>query len=129
MDIFNKIKQGLAISIIIIFVASCCYPIINGEIIKNDLDIKNYDFVTGEFIVKFNEDLDINICKSSDGSYYTGISSVDILNKKNHVTYIEKMFESHKNHYLKNIYKFKISKSSEILSLLMGTPFCIFNLR
>jgi subtilisin family serine protease len=58
------------------------------------------------------------IFKSDYGFYTTGISSVDILNKKYNVNHVETLFEFHDSIYLKNIFKFKISKNSDVLSII-----------
>jgi subtilisin family serine protease len=118
MNRYNKSKQYLAVIIICIFIATCSFPILSGEQVINDFTENNIDYVKGEFIIKFNDNLKIDPYKSTNGLYKTGISSIDKLNEKNNVFFVENLFESFNNYHLNNIFKFKVSKSSDILSII-----------
>jgi subtilisin family serine protease len=126
MKLFNEKNKFFPILIITILVFASCLPIISGDFNKkiiNQANSEKYEFVPNEFIVKFNNELDIDICKSSKDFYNTGISSVDKLNEKYSINHIEEIFESKIDQNLKNIFKFKVSKSSDILSIVQDYKF------
>jgi subtilisin family serine protease len=121
MNLYKLLKKINPSIVIVFLLISSCIPIISGEINKketNENNFENNEFVPGEFIVKFNYESHIDICKSSDDFYHTGISSVDILNEKHCVKNIERMFGLKNDKYLKNIFKFEVSKNSDVLSII-----------
>ncbi|KYK21595.1 hypothetical protein AYK21_00645 [Thermoplasmatales archaeon SG8-52-2] len=121
MKLFNIANKIFPILIIAILVLACCFPIISGDVnrkIINQTNSEKYEFVTGEFIVKLKSDLDIDILNSFDSCSKTGISSIDELNEKYNVESIEPLFESKNDNFLKNIFKFKVPNSSDILSII-----------
>ncbi len=101
-------RKGLVIGIIILFVGACILPSINGYIIKkiNFLDNQNFEFVSGEFIVKFTED------------FKNYPSDINELNKKYQVSSMIKIFKNHENTILDNIYIFNVPEDSNILSIV-----------
>ena len=71
---------------------------------KNDLQFE--DFVPGEFIVKFSNDVELPN------------PQVDLLNDKYNVKSFEKIFKNSDNTNLFNSYIFKVVKESDILSIV-----------
>ena len=119
----NKMmSKVLTIGIIFLFVGTCFTPILSKNINKTNvmdfLKKDNEEFVLGEFIVKFNPELNIDISKSSKGWITTGISSIDALNEKYQVKNIEKLFKTCEKPYLFNIYKISVLKNSNIISIV-----------
>jgi len=127
MKNIDLLTKQLAFGIVIIlltasFISCTAENTINSSEIFIDIN-KNRDFVSGEFFVKFTSDTNLDISKSKEGLIKTGISSIDSINEKYHVTSIEKMFKACKentqeNPYIYNIYKFIVPKSSDILSIV-----------
>jgi subtilisin family serine protease len=116
--IFSKV---LVIGIIFLFVGTFFTPILSKNINKtNEIVIinNNEEFVSGEFIVKFNPEINIEISKSPGGWKTTGISSIDTLNEKYQVKNIEKLFNTCEKPYLYNIYKISVLKDSDIGSIV-----------
>jgi len=114
--IFSKV---LVIVIIFLFVGTFFTPILSKNINNtNEIVIinNNEEFVSGEFIVKFNPEINIEISKSPGGWKTTGISSIDTLNEKYQVSSIEKVFRS-VNGYLRKYRRLSFSVYSEIAGL------------
>jgi len=72
------------------------------------------EFVPGEMIIKFREDVDISISFSSKNIVTTGITSVDILNENYGVTSAEKLFGEFQIPSLSTIYKFILPADADI---------------
>jgi subtilisin family serine protease len=98
------------------FSGICGYSYSTIDLLKDNGE--NIEFVPGEFIIKFKEESILDISKSINGFYTTGISSVDALNEKYHINSIETLFEFNKGHILFNIFKFSLSKDSDIISIV-----------
>ena len=115
-------RKEFVIGTIILFVFASIAPSIGGIMsdtnVKSSIEKEQVKFVSGEFIIKFREDANINILKTSNGWISTGIQSVDILNEKHEVKSIQKLFNLCEKPYLFNIYKFYIPKNSKISSIV-----------
>ena len=105
---------------IIIFLILSISPnsIIGSNIYVKNLEenINNIDkiendqlYVTGEIIIKFKDE--VNIQQSQGIIKSTGIHSIDSLNEKYNVKYAQKIFKTTENPYLSNIYKFIFSEN------------------
>ena len=122
-------RKGIVFVIIILFIEASTISNICGNTIKtNELveeRVINEEFVPGEFIVKFKAEAVVDVLEYSDNGMSTGLSSVDILNEKHHVTSVERLFISSKkqgdeNTYLNNIFKFSVPQNSDILSIVQA---------
>ena len=117
--IYTKV---LVISIILLFVGTYITPSISKNINKineiNLIENKNLEFISGEFIVKFKPETNIDISKTSKGWITTGISSIDKLNEKYNVNDAERLFKTQEKPYLYNIFKLFVSENSDILSIV-----------
>lgn len=94
--------------------------IITPGIGKNNIinPTENIEYVSGEFIVKFKTEKNIDIVKISNGRISTGIVSIDSLNEKHNVKAVERLFNTCEKPYLYNIFKFVVPKNSDILSIV-----------
>lgn len=75
------------------------------------------EFIPGEFIIKFREDVDIDLALSPDGFLMTNIASIDVLNRNYGVIAAEKIFEHDPLPPLVNIYKFILTDGTDILRI------------
>jgi parallel beta-helix repeat protein len=91
------------------------------DLINNQTNIpfkfKMPRYVPGEMIVKFKEETQISIAKSSNGLISTGIKSIDTLNNKYLVTACEKIEGDKDSPELSNIYKLELDESSELFTV------------
>ena len=83
-------------------------PSISSNVIKNDKfsNFQNFEFVPGEFIVKFTKDTKISN------------SFIKNLNEKYQVSSIEKVFKNSEDTILENIYILSIPENSDIFSVV-----------
>jgi len=99
---------GILVTTLLIGTTLTSVGMIN-ELKSNDIislgNYRDYEFVPGEFIVKFKE--------SPISCVY-----VDNLNEKYQVKSIEKVFKNHKDTILDNIYSFYIPIDADILSIV-----------
>ena len=115
-------RKYLIFITIILFVGVIVSPGIFGNI-NNKYFInfnkkENFEFVSGEFIVKFDFDKDIDTSKNSIDRISIGIQSIDVLNEKYNVKVVERLFNSCEKPYLYNIFKFIVPENSDILSIV-----------
>ena len=83
--------------------------------IKEDYRIEEY--VPGEFIIKFKNDVNVSILNVG-GTVLTGISSIDLLNKKYGIENIEPLFKNKCPASLSNIYKITFPSNVNIYSVI-----------
>ena len=121
------ISKGLVLGIIVLFVGAGVVSNISGNTARNNgfviKSLLNEEFVHGEFIVKFKAEAVVDVSEFLDVWMSTGLSSIDVLNEKHHVTFIERLFRSFKNQgvenpYLYNIFKFSVPRDSDILAIV-----------
>lgn len=94
-----------------------------NDIFSNRDSFKKAEFVPGEFIVKFKSYISIESITTFDDIPVVGISSVDSISKRHNVVTVENVFKDSRTQAvnsldLSNIYKFTISKDSDILSII-----------
>jgi len=115
-------RKYLIFTTIILLIGGIIAQGLSKDIVKNEMinfiEKENVEFVSGEFIVKFNVDKDIDISKVTDGRILTGIQTIDVLNEEYSVIAVERLFNSHEKPYLYNIFKFVVPKNSDILSIV-----------
>ncbi len=106
-------RKIVGILVVTLLIATS-FPSISSSIIKNNILIvtSNYDFVSGEFIVKFK-----------DGTKISN-PSITMLNEKYRVRSTEKVFRNSENTMLDNIYLFSVPKDSDILSIVNNYLAC-----
>jgi len=75
------------------------------------------EYVTGELIVKFKEDISISIGQSSNGIVSTGIESIDTLNSRYNIISCEEISESDNSPELSNIFKFTLKEGGELFAI------------
>ena len=84
--------------------------------------LNSIQFVPGEIIVKFKDQVDIEISANENGIAQIGVSSVDELNKQNQVTSVQKICKNSKETYdplgFSNVFKFVLPLESDVLSLV-----------
>jgi len=83
--------------------------------IKEDYCIEEY--VPGEFIIKFKNNINVDILNISD-TILTGISSIDLLNKKYGIKNIEPLFKNKCPASLSNVYKITFPSDVNIYSVM-----------
>jgi len=103
-----------------------------SDVIKIDSKISKYDFVPGEILIKFKDEIKPVLGKSSQGLAITGIASVDAVFAKYNITQITRLFPNEKklqkkvilksfNGYtferpsLHNIHKLTVGKAADLL--------------
>jgi subtilisin family serine protease len=79
------------------------------------------EFALGEIIVKFKDNISLNLEKTQNSAIKTGINSIDKLNEYYNVTDFRTLFQSRKKtkeniSYLTNIYLLSFSGKSDVLS-------------
>jgi len=119
----NKyIKKYLILITIFLLIGAIITPGLGHSIKKNNIikpnGEENVEFASGVFIVKFKENIDIDILKISNNRASTGIETIDTLNEKYRVKAIEKIFSSSEKPYLHNIFKFIVSDNIDLLSVV-----------
>lgn len=118
----KKYTKTLVIGIIILLIGTCVTSSLSKNINKINefkyIEKNHAEFAAGEFIVKFKFEADIDISKTSDGWVFTGINSINSLNEKYNVKTVERLFTNCKEFHLYNIFKLKVSKNSNILSIV-----------
>ena len=115
-------RKYLVILTIILFVGASILPSIGGSNSKNREinlnNVENIEFVSGEIIIKFKSEVNIDISTNSKGIISTGIHSINVLNEKYNVLDCGKLFNTREKPYLYNIFKFIVSEHSDILSIV-----------
>ena len=107
----KKILIGCTIAILILLTISLT-PVIGSKnldcMTKNSgfLPDEIPEFASGEFIVKFRENVEIYLSFSPNGFLNTGETSIDLLNMRYSVISAEKIFKSNQTPSLLNVYKF-----------------------
>jgi len=89
----------------------------NKEIPYDDISKGKHteeEYIPGELIVKFKENIPITISESEKGYATTTISSIDLLNEQHKVTSIKKIFTGNDPCSLSSFYKFSLNEDSDI---------------
>ena len=140
MEMKNKIlKKSLTLVIVLLFIGLTLIPIIDAQSIdiKESFYLENYnfekdpekdinkvifddinegEFVPGEIILKFNNEIKITP-KMNEDYVSVGINTVDILNKKYCVKTVDRISKA-QNSFLENVYVLTVSDDSDILSIV-----------
>jgi parallel beta-helix repeat protein len=91
-----------------------------GNEMEQTFEIKDNSetrFVSGEMIIKFDEEVEILISVSIEGVLITDIPSIDNLNQNYEVFSAEKIFEKFSISALSNIYKFILPDDANIVKI------------
>lgn len=80
-------------------------------------NINKLDFVPGEIIVKFKENVQISVTLDQD-HVATGLSTIDSLNEMFGINSIEKLDQTETSSFLSNVYKLKFPQDKSISSVL-----------
>ena len=113
-------RKYLVILTIILFVGASIFPSLGGSNNKNKEinlnNVENVEFISGEIIIKFKSNVNIDILKNSKGLICTGIPSIDVLNDKYKVMGSKELFNTRAEPYLYNIFKFFVPPALIIFS-------------
>ena len=89
---------------------------LKGKNLFNGKQNDSNDFVPGELLVKFKQNIDVNL-KVVNGALTIGVPSVDSLNRKFKVTSADYVFKHNPDQFLSSWYVFHFTSESDVFRL------------